>query len=119
MTNDEVMTKHEARTPGCEDVRRNWERRSPDRRTTISGVMESAAPWILRRDARATIRVSSFGLPSSFVIRASSFFSRSAHARYFGQRQHAAENFFARRSFDLIDTDGAIDLKATGSDAPQ
>src|ERR1700758_1172749 len=46
-----------------------------------------------------------FVIPSSLVIRASSFLSRSAHSGNFRQAQHPVENFFTRRVFDLIDCD--------------
>jgi len=51
---------------------------------------------------------------SCFVI-----FLRSAQARNFGKGQQAAENFFARRVSDLINTDRLSDIEAPGLCAPQ
>src|SRR5438034_1064930 len=85
MTNDETMTKHEARIG----------------------------------NPRGIIRASSFGFPSPFVIRASSFSSRSAHTRNFRECENAAENLFARRIFNLVDTDRLSEIETTGFCAPQ
>ena len=52
--------------------------------------------------------------PSSFVI-----FLGSTHPRNFGKFQDAAENFFARRGFDVIDTDRLGDIETTGFCAPE
>src|SRR4030095_7046155 len=43
----------------------------------------------------------------------------SAQARNFGKGQQAAENFFARRVSDLINTDRLSDIEAAGLCAPQ
>src|SRR6266576_3403100 len=85
MTNDETMTKHEAR----------------------------------RGHARANIRASSFGFPSSFVIRASSLSSCSAHTRYFRQRQHMPDDRLTRYRLDLLNSDRLSDIEATGFQPPQ
>jgi hypothetical protein len=54
-----------------------------------------------------------------FVLRASSLFSSSSHARHVWKAQEPAQNFLALRILDLSDTNGVGNIEASGFYAPQ
>src|ERR1043166_4364911 len=60
------------------------------------------------------LRASSLIRHSSFVIRASSFLSRSSHSRHFRKAEDASNDVFTRRIFDLIDRNSVRDVESTG-----
>jgi len=68
---------------------------------------------------RTRFRASCFVINSSFVIRASSLFSSSPHARHVREAEESAQNFLAWHIFDLSDTNRISYIEAPGFYSPQ